>query len=243
MTSIVDAYYQSFNIFIILKKEVEQYEKATIKNENYSMSIPYSTDIEPPKLGNLLMEIVGKKNLDQKYVAMINTLYTGDCCIILFDNDKDRKEICQSFWSSVLSKGIEQAIVQMSVIISSTLDELHSLNDGIKNITEFLKKGEPFAIYETFIEYYLFLAYQKTINLFSELKKSQVTYLSNSLMTVVEIYYFIYPVLFIIFIFVIFTYKKAYNSLLNFIGILPSKYITDDENLYKKIIYLEQEFY
>ena len=243
MASIVDVYYKSFNIFITLKKEVEKYEEALIKNENYNMSIPYSTDIEPPKLGNLLMEIVGNKNLDQNYVTMMNTLYTGDCCTILFEDDENEKTICQSFWSSILRKGIEQAVVQMSVIISSTLDELHSLDDKTKNITEFLKKGEAFANYETFIEYYLYLAYQQTIYFFSVLKISQTSYLNKSLMIVVKIYYVIYPVLFFFFIFAIFRYKKAYNSLLNFIGILPSKYITDDENLYKKIICLEQEFY
>ena len=240
MASIGNVFYQSFNICLVLKTELKKFEE---ENETYIMKIPKSIEIDSPKLGNLLMEVTGNKNLNQKYVRMVNTLYTGDSCIILFDRDKNGEEICQKFWNSILRKGIEQAIVQMNVIISSSLDELNSLNDRLVNFKEFLRKGSSYANYETFVEYYLYLTFEQSINIFSVFILNRSLYMSSSLMTIQKIYYFIYPVLFLILILVIISYKKGYNSFLNFIGILPSKYITDDENLYKKIICLEQEFY
>ena len=44
-------------------------------------------------------------------------------------------------------------------------------------------------------------------------------------------------------IYYIYSYKNVINSFFNFIGIMPAKFITDDDYLYKTILKLEQNFY
>jgi len=44
-------------------------------------------------------------------------------------------------------------------------------------------------------------------------------------------------------IYFIYEYKITINSFFNFIGILPTKFIFDDDNLYQSILKLEKDFY
>jgi len=131
--SIYGVYKDSFDIFLLLKRELVLYERSllnckTMGNTTYEMKIPNINDIETPKLGNLIMKITSSSNFNKDTIDRFNLLYSINSCEALFKSPSDM-EYCNKFWSGVLLKGMEQAITQMGVVIGTVLDELTSLND------------------------------------------------------------------------------------------------------------------
>ena len=235
---IENLYYESFRIFLIFKSELERYQ---ITN-NYESNLPSGKDITIPNFGNILNylsqnDIYKKGNKD-----ILNQLYHGDLCLLLFKNIQTYDyQTCREFLSSILLKGMEQAIIQMGVMVNSVIDELTLIQNEIAFNNTIKGNTTNFKKYEFFVEYYLLLSYLKNEEIFNRFREDETNHYSNLTMRVIIIYFVVYLVLFILLCYIIFSYKYIYNSLFNFIAILSLKFISDDEYLYNKIIELEKK--
>ena len=233
-SSIIGVYKDSFDIFLRLKRELDLYERnllncKTMGNTMYKIEIPNINSIETPKLGNLIMKITRYSSFDKDTLDRFNLLYSNNACESLFDSSSDMN-YCKIFWSGVLLKGMEQSITQMGVVIGTVLDELASLNDlnNTKMLYNLLDHSS-YIIYEQFIEYYLLKSYNETNYIFRDLREETI----NSIIKVMR---YISIGLFVFLTIFIYNSKNTLNSFMNFIGILPSHYLSEDENLFNEII-------
>jgi hypothetical protein len=239
--SIYGVYKDSYDIFLKLKRELDIYERhllncKTLGNIIYNMKIPNISNINIPKLGNLIMQITSTSNFDKNTMNKFTLLYSENACEALIDSSSEA-QYCQKFWSGVLLKGMEQAITQMGVVIGTVLDELVSLNDvETTKILYNLMDESAFIIYEQFIEFYLLKAFIETTHIFNEFREQKINSIIKVMKYILWVYSFISIILFILLTFFIYSSKYTLNSFLNFIGILPSQYISEDENLFNEII-------
>ena len=249
INSIEVVYKTSFDVFLRLKYILVDYTNYEIAKNNSSntthlaIEIPENNEIETPKLGNLLMPIINSGEYNKEQVDLLNTLYNADACSVLFEKDSDDYINCSSFWSSILVKGMEQSITQMSVVINTVLDELNALRLGSKNITVILNNTSSYSQFEYFIEYYFLLAYWKTVDIFDALKADKINSIFNIYLIILIVYIVAVFVLMTLVIKLVYSSRDMLNSFLNFIGILPIKYICEDPELYKDILKLEQKIY
>ena len=235
-----ELYYQSFKTFLEFKSQLASFET----NTSYFMELPDGKDIQIPNFGNILNELTQNRMYSEKNKNTLNQLYNGDMCKLLFNRtDSEEYTICKEFLSSILLKGMEQAIIQMGVLINSVIDEISLVYDSNTfkelvwgNITNYKK-------YELFVEYFLYYAYLENEEIFNGLRNDQTHYYSNLTMEILIIYFIGYLFLFILLCYFIFQYKYIYVSLFNFCAILSLKSILDDEYLYQKILELEKELY
>ena len=234
-----ELYYQSFETFLKFKSQLAEFQT----DFNYTMELPDGKDIQIPNFGNILNELLQNKMYTEKNKNTLNQLYNGDMCNLLFYNSPKNYADCKEFLSSILLKGIEQAIIQMGVLINSVIDEITLISDHDTfkelvrgNVTNFKK-------YELFVEYYLFKAYLKNEEIFNELRYDQTKYYSKLTLEIIIIYLIGYLFLFILLCYFIFRYKYIYTSLFNFCAIFSLKIISEDEFFYQKIIELEKKLY
>ena len=80
---------------------------------------------------------------------------------------------------------------------------------------------------------------QDIFEVFREDKKGDILRINNIMLV---LFIIVDLLIFSFLIYFIYSYVAVLNSFLNFIGILPSKFISDDEALYQNIIQL-QEYY
>ena len=245
--SIISAYKESYDIYMPLKRQLDFYELNynncnTIKNFG-KMDFPKIGNISTPKIGNLLLEISENSDFEDETMKSFDFLFNDNACTLLAKEEEEKK-VCENFWSGILIRGLEQAIIQMGVIISSVLDELESLNDKTNKKTLVdLNKESSFIIYEQFMEYYLLKAYQITISLFSELRQQKINASISRLTLFLIIFLVVLIILCQCFVYFIYDSKYLFNTFLNFICILPSKYIAEDKNFYKEIITFGNKYY
>ena len=239
---------------------------------SYYMQLPSNNELIIPKLGNLLMPLVNDLSAASDATMELNELYNEDACLILF-RDKENKgyDSCSHFWSGIIVKGLEQAITQMGVVINTVIDELNALNlegtnaggsstenqnrpstntlrnldgESINNTFQsLLLPTSGFSQYEIFIEYYLFYGYMKTVSLLSSLKQVKVKSIYNTFVIILYSYIVGVVLLFFILIYLIYSSKVMFNTFLNFVGILPLKYLMEDDALYKDVLRLEQHIF
>jgi hypothetical protein len=241
VNEIEDLYYDSFSIFLRFKSELEKFYGS---NATYTMDIPSGKDIQMPNFGNILNDLTQNSVYSKKNINILNQLYNGDLCYLLFVNHTTRDYAsCKEFISSILLKGMEQAIIQMGVMINNVIDELSLIANlaGFNNTVH--GNSTNFKKYELFIEYYLLLAYLKNGEIFENLGIDQSKNISFTTIKIIIIYSVVYLVLLILLIYFIFRYKYIYNSLFNFIAILSVKFIADDENFLHKIFELGKKLY
>ena len=240
VNEIEDLYYDSFKFFLKFKSEMENYQS----NSSYRMKIPSSQDIMLPNFGNILNDMKQKSVYSKKNVALLNQLYNGDMCLLLFFNETTLDYYnCKGFLSSILLKGMEQVIIQIGIMINNVIDEL-SLVDTINDFNNTVYgNSTSYKKYETFIEYYLLLSYLKNEEIMKDLRIDETNNASSLALKITIIYLVAYFILFIFLCYFIFMYKYTYTSLFNFVIILASKFILDDEFFYQKIIELERKLY
>ena len=67
----------------------------------------------------------------------------------------------------------------MSVVVTSVLDDLHSLNLGKKALADVIASGSSFNTYEMFVEFYLFEGYVQTVSIFRSLNSANLQAIFN----------------------------------------------------------------
>jgi len=215
-----------------------------LKGSYYKMNLP--SQINTPKIGTLLMPLI---NTDlataSTTINNLNKLYNLDACSIIFSKEVEVTDYaqCAEFWSSILLKGMEQSITQMSVVITSVLDDLHSLNQNSKTLEQVLAAGSTFNTYEQFVELYLFKSYMRTVQIFRELNYTNLDIVYAVYRTIMIGYICFIVILSGLLVYFVHKSKYIFNTLMNFIGILPVKFLLEDPSLYKEILRLERYIY
>ena len=245
--SIYGVYKDAYDLFILFKREMDIYERSfkscTAFENQYYLKLPQSNNITTPKLGNLLMQITGASNFKKETIDKFKLLYSENSCKVIVDTPLDM-ENCEKYWSGVLLKGMEQAITHMGVVIATVINELQTLNLYNTPIVLFnLMNQSNFITYEQFTEYYLLRAYNKTTYIFKEFREEKLNSIINVIAYILFGYVFLSIILFIILIYILFKYKYIFNSFLNFIGIFPIQYISEDETLYEEIIKFGNKYF
>lgn len=232
------------NTTVFFNSQLFSSPESLLKSSFYKMQIPYQLDT--PKIGTLLMPIISTDlTAASETINNLNNLYNIDACAELFDKTKQEVDYaqCANFWSSILLKGMEQSITQMSVVITSVLDDLNSLNQNSKSLAQILQKNSVFITYEQFVELYLFNSYMKTVDIFKTLNSANLNVIYSTYQTTMIGYICFVVILFIFLLYFVYKSKFIFNTFMNFIGILPVKYLLEDPGLYKEILKLEQYIY
>ena len=239
-SSIENVFKESYDIFIPIKRQLDLFERNLINcttiGEFHYMKLPNISDIKTPKLENLIMNIMDDTDFKKETLDNFNLLFNQDICS---DKSYNQQYInyCKNFWSGILLKGMRQAIIQMGASIGNVLDELESINDIKSNRTLFsLMNDSSFFQYQIFMESYLFRIYNKVIFIFINLREEKLTKIFTIMKYILIIYIFILLILSIFFKIFICRYEYLFISFLNFIGIIPEKYISEDDEICKTII-------
>ena len=245
--SLNSVYSDSIFIFIKLKRQLDLYERNLINCKTIGnfeqMDIPKISEIKIPKFGNLIMQITGNSNFKKETLDKFSSLYSNNACNELIEYSYELP-YCEKFWSGVLLKGMEQAVTQMGVVIGTVIDEIKSLNDANNSRILFsLMNDSSFIEYEQFNEYYLFKAYNKTGSIFKELRNEKLTSIMKIIRLILYIYIIVSFCLFSLLIYFVYDFNSLFNSFLNFIGILPPKYLAEDDNFYNEIIRFGNKYF
>jgi hypothetical protein len=236
----------SYDIFISLERKLDIYERSLINCStigNFTeMIFPQIGEIDTPKFGNLIMEIIGNSDLNEETINNFSKVFQNNACEILIQYSNEM-EYCRNFWSGVLVKGLEQAIIQMDIIIGTVIDELKSLNDK-NNITLLrLMTESSYIQYVQFNAFYLYRAYLNKFEIFDEFNNQKLNGIIKGLKILFLFYIIISLFLFILLIYFVYSYNSLFNSFLNFVGIFPTRYIVEDELFYNEIIKFGDKYF
>jgi hypothetical protein len=232
-------YLDYYNISIIFQKKIENLER----ERNISdFEILEESSIVRPNFGNSLVFFQSRTKYSKKNLEIFNELYSGNACKILEKNVSDNK-ICEILFSSVLNNGLDQTISQINnIIISNTISELNSLKQN-RTLSDIFEKNTAFSDFEIFMAYYILLAYLKTEIIFKEFRNDEEIYMHKVNNYVLIVFIIIYIILFIFLLIYIYSYKDFTGYFLCFIGIIPPKYMADDDEFYKQVIGLDPFYY
>ena len=229
------------------------YTKENITQANITLEDPSKIKLNELKLGNSLMTILNDESIDEELQQKLNTLYNGDSCKILFlEKEHEENSIhysekdyhdCTIFWSAILVKGMEQSMTQMIIEKNSVVDELTALYRGDKNISEIMSKSSSYRRFEFFLMFYFLRSFWQTSYLFEEIKNIKINNINNIYLIITIIYIVITLILILIVRHVISNSRKVFNSFLNFIVILPAKFLGDDSYFLEEILKLEDKLY
>ena len=245
--SIFQVYKDSFDISLKIKTQLEIYENSLINCKTIGnfekMKIPKLDEIDTPTIENSVFQITESSDFKGSTLEKFQTLFNKDSCTIISYEPLEYR-ICENFWSGVLLRGMEQAIIHMGVIIGNILDEVENLNDIKNNKSLYdLMAGSSFIEYEQFLEYFLLRAYNETSLILNDLREQKINAIISKMKILLIIYIIISFVLFGLFLYNIFVSKHLFNSFLNFICILPVKYIAEDESFYEEIIKFGKKYF
>jgi hypothetical protein len=210
------------------------------------ITIPSIDEIEFPKLGNLLMPIVSSSGDEAAIASQFNELYNRDACQFLFQDHDDNYKECIIFWNGVIAKGMEQSLTQMSVSITSVIDDLKNLNNETvtrEDMIKFLDEESYFYQFQIFMEYYFYLSYLKTAEMFNILRKGKIESIKNKFDILLILYLIVSILLFVLVLLFIYSIKSYFNSFLNFVAIFPLRFISEDENLFRNILKLDESLF
>jgi len=218
------------------------------ENEAFPQLIVKNIDqIDFPKLGNLLMPIVSSSNDDSASIhSQFNELYNGNACDFLFPEPGIENKACTDFWNGIITKGMEQSLTQMSVALSSVLDEIKIINSKTivrKNITDLCVADSYFFKFQSFVEFFLYHAYLKTSEMFSVLRENIVKDIKDKFDILLYLYLVVSAFLFFMILLFIHSIRSYFNSFFNFVAIFPLKFIMEDENLFRQTLRLEDTLY
>jgi hypothetical protein len=208
-----------------------------MKDENkkiYEMEIPIISKVKTPNLGDSIVQINGESGFKKETIEELGEFFSGDACEILRKNNNESMD-CLNLLNGALTKGMEQTFTKMGSTIGTIIEEFNSLNNGVKEFKDIVSTS-TFSSYEVFIEFFFQKSYLFSYNIFMKLRSEKLNSIKNLLKLILILYVILFNVLVILIICFIYNTKSIYNSFLNFIWILPVKYLSEDEIFYKEII-------
>ena len=233
-------YKETFDIFINLKKELQNFEdsleKCEVKENKtlYKLNIPSIGEIKNPNFGNSIMELSTDFGFKGKIIDNFILLFSENSCYIL-SNTEEEYLLCSNYYNDFLFKGIEQCVSKMNSFFGTIIEELDSIKaDGSKFKTIF--NDSIFHKFEIFIVDYYERAILYTGEIFISLGTELIDQILNTTKLLKIIYIIVTLASFLIMIYLIYSLHKIFNTFLYFIGILPFKYLIEDDKLYNEII-------
>ena len=199
------------------------------------MNIPIISEIKTPNLGDSIVQINGESGFKKETIEELGEFFSGDACEILKKNSNEPMEFCANLLNGALTKGMEQTFTKMGSTIGTIIEEFNSLDNQGKEF-KYIISSSTFSSYEVFIEFYFQKAYLFSYDIFTKLRSEKLNSINNLFKLILILYVILFNVLVILIICFIYNTKSIYNSFLNFIWILPVKYLSEDEIFYKEII-------
>ena len=225
------------------------YDRTNITLYKVISESPSNLKLVDLKLGNALMIILNDDSIDLHLREKLNELYNGNSCKVLFNDTEQTEQSpinygnCILFWSAILQKGMEQSITQMIIEKNSVEDELSALSRGDKNITDIMQMDSAYRRFEFFVIYYFLKSFWETSKIFEQIKELKIDNIRNIYLIITIVYMVITFFLIIVVKYVIRNSKKIFNSFLNFIVILPAKYLRYDSYFLEEVLKLEDKLY
>ena len=219
------------------------YSKSNIKELNeshYLFDIDHLSQSKIRTFGNSLMNLKSKKVKKSSY-NKLKIIYTEDFCSYLFSDNETTLIYCNTFWSSILTQGLEQTTTQLQLDLLNLLNTFIQTNNKKINIINSINE-EIFSI-EVYITFYFMSGFEKTMEIFEEIRKEYIKDLTTKIDIFFAIYFIVTVSLFIPLYITIYFAKENFNSFLNFIGILPIQYLSEDEKFYRETLKLEGELF
>ena len=219
------------------------YSKSNIKELNdshYLFDIDHLSQSKIRTFGNSLMNLKSKKVKKSSY-NKLKIIYTEDFCSNLFSDNETTLIFCNTFWSSILTQGLEQTTTQLQLDLLNLLNTFIQTNNKKINIMKSIN-DEIFSI-EVYITFYFMSGFEKTMEIFEEIRKEYIKDLTTKIDIFFAIYFIVTVSLFIPLYITIYFAKENFNSFLNFIGILPIQYLSEDEKFYRETLKLEGEIF
>ena len=180
---------------------------------------------------DLISNKIGKKSLHQE----LQYLYNEDSCEYLFQDNHTILDFCNNFWSSILKQGIEQSTIQFRVNLDNLLLNLVQINEN-----EVYEPDYSILYYiEIYITSYFLWSFESTIEIFDNIRNNQTDTLIWNFNGLCIFYLFMIFFLLIPLNIAIHYAKENFNSFLNFIGIIPVQYLSEDEKFYRETLNLE----
>ena len=242
----LDIHLELLRIVKIIVDYVNEKEKNGNTVKLPYIRIPNIDELEYPKLGNLLMPIVSSSGDEFSISSQFNELYNGNACQFLFGDKEDDYNDCVNFWNGIIAKGMEQSLTQMSVSVTSILDDLKNLNNSDvnrKNLTEFLGDNSYFYQFQVFMEHYFYLSFLRTSEMFNILRKGKIENIKSKFDILLILYLIVSILLFFFVLLFIYSIKSYFNSFLNFVAIFPLRFLSEDENLFRNILKLDESLF
>ena len=236
----------SFDIFVPLKRELDLYERnlinCTYLGTPYHLKLPNFNDLKIPILEDFMVQILEDPDFSKKTKDEFQRIFNDDMC----KDSQSRVTIndCHSFWAGILTKGMRQAVAYLNTIIGSVLDELQYLNDdNNKTLFSLINERSTFFEYEIFNEYYMSKIYQKVKSIFFIFRDEKLNSIYKANLYILFIYVLILILLFALLMYFLNNYRNIFISFINFIGIIPIRFLSEDKNISEAIIRFNNDFY
>ncbi len=252
--SIESVFTESFINYLNLKIEMYNYVDYYLKHEkeiknnsmgNYSLDIQTNKNYSSPDFSNLIMELLKDFNIYNtgEVEANIYQLYSNDGCEILYNKNNSNYDKCKDFWSGVISKGLQQTIIEMGSQFSILISTVSLINSNQSENLENILNTSIWRNFDYFVIKYLYNSFEISSSLFDELRVKYIDKNERVFETIFYSYLVAYCVISLIFIYFIYSVIGLFNGFLNFIAIIPSAILAEDKdindeinNLAKKII-------
>ena len=206
----------------------------------YKLNISSIETIKNPSFGNSIMQISSDFGFKGKNFEKFLLLFRNDTCFILANDEKEKKE-CSTF-SDFLYQGLEQCVSKLNSMFGTIIEELESINSNRTKFKEIINNSN-FHNFEKFLEYYYEIAVFYTEEIFKDLHSEKLNTILNIMYNVIIFYIIIILASFLILIYLIYSFHKTINTFLYFIGILPFKFLLEDEKFYKEIILFGNKYF
>ena len=248
-SDIITVYKESFDIFIKFKKELELFENNlekcdVIEQRNlYHIDVPTIDKITTSNFGNNIMEITAFFNFKGQTLDKFRLLFSEDACKILSEDEEPIIYVlCTNIFKDILFKGMEQSLSKMNSLFGSVIEELDAININGKLFKEYFNDSK-YHLFELFIIYFYQKAIFMTDEIFNSFRNEELNKILKIFKTVLIIYFITNIASCIILIYLFLNTHFLINSFFYFIGILPYKFISEDEKLHKEIILFGNHYY
>lgn len=235
LESIDKVYIESFIEYIKLKKECMQFI-----SHNISMNLQKNNEFFPAKFDTSIMQLLNYKDDTKinKIESKLFNLYNSNACNILFTIFEEINQ-CEKFWNGVISRGLQQTLLEKENKIYLLLNMLHELNNRIITIKEFT--DNYLYEYDDFIGDYLYEAFIKSMNLFNELRNIKIGRFKTSFNYILYCYIFVCIFAFILLFYLDIAINEFYENFIKFVVIIPSDILIEDEKIHEEIKKIEKD--
>ena len=215
-----------------------------LNNSFYIMQVPNREDISLPQISYSLTKLF--KGINKSKKGELQTLYNlfyGNICDLLFSEDNLNYNICLNLWDGILTQGIEQSIIQFGIEIYNILEDLNNINSGKQSINNIFNITGSLGISEIFNIFILLPANNLCEYLLEIIRQGKVNSINKTFNYILYIFLIAIIICGFIAFFFIKKIKDNFNSFLNFIGIIPILYLSEDDKFYREVLRLERTLY